>query len=136
MSANQKRYPFGLKAQYVLGFNQQDDEIGVDFFCGGGGAGTGLEMSLGRAITVAKNHSPAAISMQTVNHLHAKHFTLDVFEGDLFALSGATRPALTYCAGPTHNEQRQPATKSLLEKAINNYAYIPLVDTFLQHVPN
>lgn len=82
MSSHQKKYPFDFKTQYGLGFNQQDDEIVVDFFCGGGGAGTGLEMGLGRAVTVAKNHSAAAISMHTVNHPHAKHFTTDVFEGD------------------------------------------------------
>lgn len=82
MSAQQKKCPFDFKTQYGLGFNQQDDEIVVDFFCGGGGAGTGLEMGLGRAVTVAKNHCPAAISMHTVNHPHAKHFTTDVFEGD------------------------------------------------------
>ena len=82
MSAHQKKYTFDFKTQYGLGFNQQDDEIIVDFFCGGGGAGTGLEMGLGRSVTVAKNHSPAAISMHTVNHPHAKHFTTDVFEGD------------------------------------------------------
>ncbi|UXL41016.1 hypothetical protein N7D90_07825 [Pseudomonas fragi] len=40
MFANQKKYPFDFKTQYYLGFNQQDDEIVVDFFCGGGGAGT------------------------------------------------------------------------------------------------
>ena len=82
MPAHQKKHPFDFKTQYGLGFNQQDDEIVVDFFCGGGGAGTGLEMGLGRAVAVAKNHSAAAISMHTVNHPHAKHFTTDVFEGD------------------------------------------------------
>lgn len=81
MSVLIKKYSSDFKTQYGLGFNQQDDEIVVDFFCGGGGAGTGLEMGLGRAVTVAKNHSPAAISMHTVNHPHAKHFTTDVFEG-------------------------------------------------------
>ncbi|NWB64226.1 DNA cytosine methyltransferase, partial [Pseudomonas sp. F1002] len=82
MSARQKKYPFDFKTQYGLGFNPQDDEIVVDFFCGGGGAGTGLEMGLGRTVNVAKNHSPQAISMHTVNHPGAKHFTTDVFEGD------------------------------------------------------
>ena len=82
MYAQQKNPSFDFKTQYGLGFNPQDDEIVVDFFCGGGGAGTGLEMGLGRAVTVAKNHSPVAISMHTVNHPHAKHFTTDVFEGD------------------------------------------------------
>ncbi|MGY3323413.1 DNA cytosine methyltransferase [Pseudomonas sp. TE3911] len=82
MSAQQKKHPFDFKTQYGLGFNPQDDEIVVDFFCGGGGAGTGLEIGLGRTVSVAKNHSPQAISMHTVNHPGAKHFTTDVFEGD------------------------------------------------------
>ncbi|MBF8720223.1 DNA cytosine methyltransferase [Pseudomonas guariconensis] len=82
MSAFQKENPLDFKTQYGLGFDPQDDEIVVDFFCGGGGAGTGLEMGLGRPVTVAKNHSPAAISMHTANHPAARHFTTDVFEGD------------------------------------------------------
>ena len=36
MSAHQKKYPIDFKTQYGLGFNQQDDEIVVDFFCGDG----------------------------------------------------------------------------------------------------
>ena len=82
MSARLKQHPFDFKTQYGLGFSPQDDEIVVDFFCGGGGAGTGLEMGLGRTVNVAKNHSPQAISMHTVNHPGAQHFTTDVFEGD------------------------------------------------------
>jgi len=82
MSAQQKKHPFDFKTQYGLGFSTQDDEIVVDFFCGGGGAGTGLEMGLGRAVNVAKNHSPQAISMHTLNHPGAVHYTTDVFEGD------------------------------------------------------
>lgn len=82
MSAFQKKNPLDFKTQYGLGFDPQDDEIVVDFFCGGGGAGTGLEMGLGRPVTVAKNHGPAAISMHTANHPAARHFTTDVFEGD------------------------------------------------------
>lgn len=77
-----KKQPLDFKTQYSLGFSTQDDEIVVDFFCGGGGAGTGLEIGLGRTVNVAKNHSPQAISMHTVNHPGAKHFTTDVFEGD------------------------------------------------------
>ncbi|MGE8169080.1 DNA cytosine methyltransferase [Pseudomonas putida] len=82
MSTFQNKNPLDFKTQYGLGFDPQDDEIVVDFFCGGGGAGTGLEMGLGRPVTVAKNHSPAAISMHTANHPAARHFTTDVFEGD------------------------------------------------------
>ncbi|MFV0929348.1 DNA cytosine methyltransferase [Pseudomonas jessenii] len=77
-----KKHPFDFKTQYGLGFSSQDDEIVVDFFCGGGGAGTGLEIGLGRAVNVAKNHSAQAISMHTVNHPGAVHYTTDVFDGD------------------------------------------------------
>lgn len=82
MFVHQKMHAANFKTQYGLGFNPQDDEIVVDFFCGGGGAGTGLEMGLGRAVNVAKNHSASAISMHTVNHPGAVHFTTDVFDGD------------------------------------------------------
>ncbi|MDV9030528.1 DNA cytosine methyltransferase [Pseudomonas sp. RAC1] len=82
MPAFPRRKDFDFKTQYGLGLNPQDDEIIVDFFCGGGGAGTGLEIGLGRPVDVAKNHSPSAISMHTVNHPHARHFTTDVFDGD------------------------------------------------------
>ena len=82
MFVHQKMHAANFKTQYGLGFNPQDDEIVVDFFCGGGGAGTGLEMGLGRAVNVAKNHSPQAISMHTVNHPGAVHYTTDVFDGD------------------------------------------------------
>lgn len=82
MTAALKKSPLDFKTQFSLALNSQDDELVVDFFCGGGGAGTGLEMGLGRKVDVAKNHSPAAISMHTANHPHARHFTTDVFEGD------------------------------------------------------
>lgn len=77
-----KKPPFDFKTQYALGFNAQNEEIVVDFFCGGGGAGTGLEMGLGRPVNVAKNHSTKAISMHTANHPAAVHYTTDVFDGD------------------------------------------------------
>ena len=89
MSAQQKKHPFDFKTQYGLGFNPQDDEIVVDFFCGSGGGGTGLEIGPGCAVNVAKNHSPQAISMHTVNHPGARHFTTDVFEGDPDAECGS-----------------------------------------------
>ncbi|AZC37080.1 DNA cytosine methyltransferase [Pseudomonas chlororaphis] len=76
------KVPFDFKTQYALGFSTQDDEIVVDYFCGAGGAGTGLEIGLDRAVNVAKNHSHNAISMHSVNHPAAVHYTTDVFDGD------------------------------------------------------
>ncbi|MFP3847786.1 hypothetical protein [Pseudomonas sp. W5-01] len=39
MSSHQMKQPFEFKTQYGLSFDPQDDEIVVDFFCCGGGAG-------------------------------------------------------------------------------------------------
>ena len=125
MSAYQKKNPFDFKTQYGLGFNQQDDEIVVDFFCGGGGAGTGLEMGLGRAVTVAKNHSPAAISMHTVNHPHAKHFTTDVFEGDPDTECGG-RAVGWFHMSPDCTHHSQAAGGQPRKREIRNLSWIGL----------
>ena len=125
MSAQQKKHPFDFKTQYGLGFNQQDDEIVVDFFCGGGGAGTGLEMGLGRAVTVAKNHSPAAISMHTVNHPHAKHFTTDVFDGDPNTECGG-RAVGWFHMSPDCTHHSQAAGGQPRKREIRNLSWIGL----------
>ncbi len=125
MSVHQKKHPFDFKTQYGLGFNQQDDEIVVDFFCGGGGAGTGLEMGLGRAVTVAKNHSPAAISMHTANHPHAKHFTTDVFEGDPDTECGG-RAVGWFHMSPDCTHHSQAAGGQPRKREIRNLSWIGL----------
>ncbi|WP_321833262.1 DNA cytosine methyltransferase [Pseudomonas kulmbachensis] len=125
MSAQQKKHPFDFKTQYGLGFNQQDDEIIVDFFCGGGGAGTGLEMGLGRSVTVAKNHSPAAISMHTVNHPHAKHFTTDVFQGDPDTECGG-RAVGWFHMSPDCTHHSQAAGGQPRKREIRNLSWIGL----------
>ncbi|MGP4958119.1 DNA cytosine methyltransferase [Pseudomonas helleri] len=125
MSAQQKKHPFDFKTQYGLGFNPQDDEIVVDFFCGGGGAGTGLEMGLGRAVSVAKNHSPAAISMHTINHPHAKHFTTDVFEGDPDTECGG-RAVGWFHMSPDCTHHSQAAGGQPRKREIRNLSWIGL----------
>ncbi|HBP1341821.1 TPA: DNA methyltransferase [Pseudomonas aeruginosa] len=82
MTSMKKPFPMDFKTQYGLALEDTDDAILADYFCGGGGAGTGLEMGLGRRVSVAKNHSPAAIAMHEANHPHATHYTTDVFEGE------------------------------------------------------
>nr|WP_081036947.1 DNA cytosine methyltransferase [Pseudomonas corrugata] len=125
MSAHRKKHPFDFKTQYGLGFNPQDDEIVVDFFCGGGGAGTGLEMGLGRAVAVAKNHSPAAISMHTVNHPAARHFTTDVFEGDPDTECGG-RPVGWFHMSPDCTHHSQAAGGQPRKREIRNLSWIGL----------
>ncbi|KGU84858.1 DNA cytosine methyltransferase [Pseudomonas mediterranea] len=125
MSAHQKKHPFDFKTQYGLSLNPQDDEIVVDFFCGGGGAGTGLEMGLGRPVAVAKNHSPAAISMHTVNHSAARHFTTDVFEGDPDTECGG-RPVGWFHMSPDCTHHSQAAGGQPRKREIRNLSWIGL----------
>lgn len=68
-----------FRTQFDLNFSEK---IIVDFFAGGGGASTGLEMGLNRPVHVAVNHNPKAISMHEANHPHAKHYVQDVFAVD------------------------------------------------------
>lgn len=56
------------------------DELIVDSFAGGGGASTGIEWALGRAVDVAINHDAAAIRMHQLNHPNTKHFQKDIYE--------------------------------------------------------
>ena len=125
MSAFQKKNPLDFKTQYGLGFDPQDDEIVVDFFCGGGGGGTGLEMGLGRPVTVAKNHSPAAISMHTANHPAARHFTTDVFEGDPDEECQG-RPVGWFHMSPDCTHHSQAAGGQPRKREIRNLSWIGL----------
>ncbi|MDG9890609.1 MULTISPECIES: DNA cytosine methyltransferase [Pseudomonas] len=125
MSAFLKKNPLDFKTQYGLGFDPQDDEIVVDFFCGGGGAGTGLEMGLGRPVTVAKNHSPAAISMHTANHPAARHFTTDVFEGDPDEECQG-RPVGWFHMSPDCTHHSQAAGGQPRKREIRNLSWIGL----------
>lgn len=45
----------------------------VDNFAGGGGASTGIEAALGRSVSIAINHSPAALAMHAANHPGTQH---------------------------------------------------------------
>ncbi|WP_267581456.1 DNA cytosine methyltransferase [Acinetobacter pittii] len=68
-----------FKTQFALNFSEK---IIIDFFAGGGGASTGLEMGLNASVFAAVNHNPKALSMHEANHPHAKHYVQDVFAVD------------------------------------------------------
>ena len=68
-----------LTPQYLLPMHS---ELVVDLFAGGGGASTGIEQAIGRAVDIAINHDPEAISLHEANHPQTRHFVSDVFEVD------------------------------------------------------
>ena len=54
-------------------------ELVIDLFAGGGGASTGIELSIGRPVDVAINHDPEAVSLHKANHPQTAHYCEDVF---------------------------------------------------------
>lgn len=58
------------------------DELVVDNFAGGGGAGLGIERALGRPVDHAINHDAEALAMHRVNHPGTEHHHSDVWEVD------------------------------------------------------
>lgn len=125
LSAAKLPNPQDFKTQFGLALHPQDDELVVDFFCGGGGAGTGLEMGLSRKVDVAKNHSAAAISMHTANHPHARHFQTDVFEGDPDEECQG-RPVGWFHMSPDCTHHSQAAGGQPRKREIRNLSWIGL----------
>jgi len=58
------------------------DELIIDNFAGGGGASTGIELALGRAVDIAINHDAEAVLMHTANHPYTTHYCEDVWSID------------------------------------------------------
>ncbi|MDD3814419.1 MAG: DNA cytosine methyltransferase [Desulfocapsaceae bacterium] len=58
------------------------DELIIDNFAGGGGASTGIEMALGRAVDIAINHDGEAVAMHMANHPYTTHYCEDVWTVD------------------------------------------------------
>lgn len=56
------------------------EDIIIDFFAGGGGASTGIELALGKPVTIAINHDKNAILMHKTNHPYTKHYQEDVWK--------------------------------------------------------
>lgn len=63
-------------------------ELVVDSFAGGGGASTGIERALGRAVDIAINHDPEAIAMHAANHPMTRHYVEDVWRVDPEEVTG------------------------------------------------
>ncbi|KAF1003265.1 MAG: hypothetical protein GAK28_04822 [Luteibacter sp.] len=64
-----------LTPQFILPLHS---ELVVDLFAGGGGASTGIGQAIGRAVDVAINHDPEAISLHQANHPQTMHYCSDV----------------------------------------------------------
>ncbi len=58
------------------------DELIVDNFAGAGGASVGMELAMGRPVSIAVNHDEAAVMLHRQNHPWTRHYREDVFAVD------------------------------------------------------
>ncbi len=101
------------------------DEIIIDNFAGGGGASTGIELALGRPVTVAINHDPAAILMHKTNHPYTEHLQDSVWNINPEEIC-AGRPVGLAWFSPDCKHFSKAKGAALVDKNIRGLAWIVL----------
>ena len=109
-----------LTPQFLLPIHR---EIVVDLFAGGGGASTGIEQAIGRAVDVAINHDAEAISLHQANHPQTVHYCSDVFEVDPLAVV-AGRPVGLLWASPDCKHFSKAKGGKPVSKKIRSLAWV------------
>ncbi|MEA4899305.1 MAG: DNA cytosine methyltransferase [Christensenellaceae bacterium] len=100
-------------------------ELIVDNFAGGGGASKGIEMALGRAVDIAINHDPDAITMHRANHPDSAHYCEDVWTVDPREATGGRPVALCWFSPDCkHFSRAKGATP--VNKTIRGLAWVAL----------
>lgn len=93
----------------------------VDNFAGGGGASTGIEMALGRAVDVAINHDEAAVAVHTANHPSTKHYCQSIFSVDPLDATGGAPTMLAWfspdCKHHSKAKGGKPRDKNIRDMA-------------------
>ena len=101
------------------------DEIIVDNFAGGGGASTGIELALGRPVTIAINHDPAAILMHKTNHPYTEHLQASVWDVDPVVVCRG-RPVGLAWFSPDCKHFSKAKGSALVDRNIRGLAWIVL----------
>ena len=109
-----------IRDQYILDLH---DELIVDNFAGGGGASTGIELALGRAVDIAINHDPEALALHQVNHPQTRHYCEDVFAVDPRAVTGGRRVGLAWFSPDCTHHSKARGGKPR-EKRIRGLAWV------------
>jgi DNA (cytosine-5)-methyltransferase 1 len=100
-------------------------ELIVDNFAGGGGASTGIEIAIGRAIDIAINHDPAAIAMYKANHPGTKIYCENAWEVDPIEATKGQPVALAWFSPDCKHFSKAKGGKPV-EKKIRGLAWIVL----------
>lgn len=95
----------------------------IDNFAGGGGASTGIEQALGRAVDIAINHDEAAIAVHTANHPGTKHFCQSIYSVDPLEATGGERVRLVWFSPDCKHHSKAKGGKPR-DKNIRDLAWV------------
>jgi site-specific DNA-cytosine methylase len=95
----------------------------VDNFAGGGGASTGIEQALGRAVDIAINHDEEAIRMHEVNHPGTRHIRNNIWQIDPLEVTGGQPVALAWFSPDCKHFSKAKGGKPR-EKSIRDLAWV------------
>ena len=104
---------------------EHNNEIFVDNFAGGGGASTGIELALGRPVTVAINHDPAAILMHKTNHPYTLHLQDNVWNIDPVEICAGRPVGLAWFSSDCKHFSKAKGA-ALVDRNIRGLAWIVL----------
>jgi DNA (cytosine-5)-methyltransferase 1 len=102
---------------------RQADGLIVDNFAGGGGASTGIEQALGRAVDLAINHDEEAIRMHEVNHPATRHIRNNIWQIDPQEVTGGRPVALAWFSPDCKHFSKAKGGKPR-EKSIRDLAWV------------
>lgn len=109
-----------LTPQFLLPLH---GELVIDLFAGGGGASTGIEQAIVRAVDIAINHDAEAVSLHQANHPQTQHFCSDVFEVDPLAVTHG-RPVGMLWASPDCKHFSKAKGGKPISKKIRSLAWV------------
>lgn len=109
-----------LTPQYLLPIHT---ELVIDLFAGGGGASTGIEQAIGRAVDIAINHDAEAVSLHQANHPQTLHYCSDVFEVDPVTVTQG-RPVGLLWASPDCKHFSKAKGGKPVSKKIRSLAWV------------
>lgn len=95
----------------------------VDNFAGGGGASTGIEAALGRAVDLAINHDEQAIRMHEANHPGTRHIRNNIWQIDPIDVTGGQPVALAWFSPDCKHFSKAKGGKPR-EKSIRDLAWV------------
>jgi DNA (cytosine-5)-methyltransferase 1 len=95
----------------------------VDNFAGGGGASTGIEQALGRAVDIAINHDEQAIRMHEVNHPATRHIRNNIWQIDPKEVTGGKPVDLAWFSPDCKHFSKAKGGKPR-EKSIRDLAWV------------